>query len=418
MLLLITCWLQLSAEFVIDTRNAKLFNEKILYNYYEDQVMERLRNMNTIVSLSTDEDVMDQVKRYVLNDRNGSKSILNRGELYFPLIERILFDYDLPFQLRNLAALESALNPKAHSYAGAAGLWQLMPETARNQGLRLNKNIDERLDPVASTKAAAIYLKKLYEMFGDWNLVLASYNCGEYKVKSLLEEHNTKEYSVIKKYLPRQTQLFIPTFLGVSYMLEYYGEHNLIPEESISSQDYITFVKIDKGINLNKLYKETRIEKELFQTLNPALKQNQITANESGYYVGLPDSIMVDFVEYYMNLHKDKVEITNEVETVYGKLITEIISFSRPFQPEPEQVKKQKHDEIQYNSTDYADITEVPETKVDNIKNYQYHVLRSGESIQDVANLYNNLSLDQLMSWNKLVENSDIKAGIFLIVKK
>lgn len=405
------------AEYSISEFKSRHYNERILYNYYEDQVIERLQGMNTIVSKEIDEDVLDQVRRYVLNDRNGSKTILNRGELYFPLIERILFDNNLPFQLRSLAALESALNPKASSYAGAAGLWQLMPETARNYGLRLNKNIDERLDPVSSTKAAVNYLKNLYEMFGDWTLVLAAYNCGENKIKNLLEEHNTSDYNLIKKYLPRQTQLFIPTFLGVSYMLEFYGEHNLIPEDGQFGQDHLTYVKLDRPMALNKLFKETRINKEVFQTFNPSLKQNEVSHSENGYYISLPDSLMVDLVEYYLTIHKDKVEISHEVESAYGMLISEIITFSRPLEPTPAKVQKEEHERIHYNSTSYADISKVPATRVEDFNNYHYHILRSGESLLDLTHLYENVSLDDLMDWNHITENDNIPVGKVLVIK-
>ena len=314
------------AECSINANNFNILNEKILFNYYEEEIIDRLRGMYTIVAISMNEDVLSQVKRYVVNDRSGSKSILYNADLYFPLIERLLFDNDLPFQLKNLAALESALNPKAISYAGAAGLWQLMPETARNLGLRVNKNIDERLDPVASTKAAISYLKKLYTMFGDWSLVLAAYNCGENKVQNLLEDNNAKDFESIKRFLPKQTQLFVPTFIGVSYMLEYYGEHDLTPSIEDMPKSYLTYVKIDKSVNLNNLYKQTLINKDLFKLYNPAFKYNEISKSDDGIYISLPDSMMVEFVDYYIKLNGAKVDTASILESANGKLIIELIS--------------------------------------------------------------------------------------------
>ncbi|MCC6814796.1 MAG: transglycosylase SLT domain-containing protein [Saprospiraceae bacterium] len=417
-ILLITCVFYTRAEKAIDYFNSAFFSEKILYNYYEDVVIDRINGMNTIVDHNTDSDVLDQVKRYIINDRNGSRSILKNGEVYFPLIEKILQENNLPSQLRNLAALESALNPRAQSYAGAAGLWQLMPETGRNNGLIVNKTIDERLDPVASTKAAAIYLNKLFELFGDWNLVLAAYNCGEYKIKNLLEENNTNSYHVIKKFLPKQTQLFIPTFLGVSYMLEYYNEHNILPVESDVYLENITFIKIDRAVNLGKLFKKTHITKELFRTYNASIKQNTISPLNKGLYIGLPDSMMVSFVEYYLEAHKEKVDIDNNQESLYRKLISEVISFSRPFQPPPPEVKFKRQATVDYKSLDYANIKDKPVANVENFKNYQYHLVRIGESLSEIANLYTNVGLNDLMEWNQLTENDEIRPGRVVLIKK
>ena len=406
------------AECSINANNFNILNEKILFNYYEEEIIDRLRGMYTIVAISMNEDVLSQVKRYVVNDRSGSKSILYNADLYFPLIERLLFDNDLPFQLKNLAALESALNPKAISYAGAAGLWQLMPETARNLGLRVNKNIDERLDPVASTKAAISYLKKLYTMFGDWSLVLAAYNCGENKVQNLLEDNNAKDFESIKRFLPKQTQLFVPTFIGVSYMLEYYGEHDLTPSIEDMPKSYLTYVKIDKSVNLNNLYKQTLINKDLFKLYNPAFKYNEISKSDDGIYISLPDSMMVEFVDYYIKLNGAKVDTASILESANGKLILELISFSRPFINSPEEVSDSRVESIKYDLLDYAEVKDLPKTKTEWIRNYQYYILKTGESLLDVTAYYDGLTLEELMEWNNINDKDIIPTGTALIIKR
>lgn len=406
----------LRAEYAVNPSESSSINDKVLFNYYETEVLDRLKNLNTIVDFQTNEDVMDQVRRYVVVDRNGSKSILDRSNLYFPLIERLLFDNNLPSQLKSLAALESALNPDAHSYAGAAGLWQLMPETARELGLKVNKSIDERLDPVASSKAAINYIKKLYEMFGDWSLVLAAYNCGEYKIKALVEEKNSKDFNFLKSFLPRQTQLFIPTFIGVSYMLEYYTEHNLIPSELELPNSYLTYVKIDRPINLNKLYKETKINKELFKSYNPSFKSSEIGKSSGGVYVTLPDSMMVEFVDYYLNKYSNTVDTSHMVESVQGQLLLELISFSRPEITAAEKIEPAETPVIEYNSQDYTQVKETPTVTSESIKNYQYHILHTGESLSDVAQQYN-LAIEDLMKWNKLDYNDNLMAGSVITIR-
>ncbi|MEO6191136.1 MAG: lytic transglycosylase domain-containing protein [Saprospiraceae bacterium] len=406
------------AECSIKSYNFNDFNEKILFNYYEEEIIDRLRGMYTIVAITMDEDVLSQVKRFVVNDRSGSKSILYNADLYFPLIERLLFDNDLPYQLKNLAALESALNPKAVSYAGAAGLWQLMPETAKNLGLRVNKNIDERLDPVASTKAAISYLKKLYTMFGDWSLVLAAYNCGENKVQNLLEDNKTTDFESIKRFLPKQTQLFVPTFIGVSYMLEYYGEHDLTPSIEDMPTSYLTYVKIDKSVNLNNLYKQTLINKDLFKLYNPAFKYNEISKSDDGIYISLPDSMMVEFVDYYINLYHAKVDTATIVGSANGNLILDLISFSRPFINSPEKVSDSKVESIKYDLLDYAEVKDVPKTNTEWIRNYQYYILKTGESLLDVTAYYDGLTLEDLMEWNNISDKDIVATGTPLIVKR
>ncbi len=406
------------AEFAIELLNASLLHEKIFFNYYEEEIIERLRNMSSIVSTKADEDVISQVKRYIVNDRSGSKSILYRGELYFPLIERLLFDNNLPFQLKNLAALESALNPRACSYAGAAGLWQLMPETARRLGLKVNKYVDERLDPVSSTKAAINYLKKLYLQFEDWSLVLAAYNCGENKIQSLLEETGSKDFGSIKKYLPRQTQLFVPTFVGVSYLLEYYTEHDLVPEESDLPNSILTYVKIDKGINLSKMFKSTQIDKDIFKLFNPSFKQNDIKAFQEGVYVSLPDSMMVEFVDYYLKLHGSHVDTAGIVESPENNLILELISFARPNIESPEYIADKETSSIVYNPQDYSTVKDVPTPKTEQTKNYEYYILKTGESLADVSEKYKDISLEDLMNWNEIGENDVLVTGTVLIIKQ
>ncbi|MEP7195252.1 MAG: transglycosylase SLT domain-containing protein [Saprospiraceae bacterium] len=405
------------AEFSINSTNAGSINEKVLFNYYEEEIIVRLKGMSTIVDMSMDDDVLGQVKRYVVSDRSGSKSILIRAELYFPLIEKLLFDNNLPFQLKNLAALESALNPKACSYAGAAGLWQLMPETARRNGLKINKYIDERLDPVASTLAAINYLKKLYSIFGDWSLVLAAYNCGENKILSLMDETGSNDFATIKKFLPRQTQLFVPTFIGVSYMLEFYGQHDLNPESANLPSQYLTFVKIDRPVNLKKLFKESAVDKEIFRLYNPSVKQTEINKNENGIYINLPDSMMVDFVDYYLNLYKKDVVVNNIAESVQDNLIRELISFSRPFIDRPEEISVVQPENIEYNSLEFAKVDDVPEPVVEWSSDKEYYTLKTGESLTDVASFYDKISVKDLMEWNNISENDILSVGTVLTIK-
>lgn len=168
--------------------------------FYEEEVRSRLESMDCLVSLRIEEDVLDQVKRFVGRNKAATLEILKRTENYFPLIDRIFTENNLPTDLKYLTIVESALQLDAKSYVGAAGIWQLMPATARILKLRVDAKVDQRLDPVLATQAAALYFKNLYAMFNDWSLVIAAYNCGEYKVKDLLESSKATDFGELKSF--------------------------------------------------------------------------------------------------------------------------------------------------------------------------------------------------------------------------
>jgi len=407
-----------AAEYAISPHQVFAFHEKILFNYYEEEVTERLRSMNTIVEVTPDEDVLSQVKRFVVQDRGSSKSILYRSRLYFPMMDRLLFDEDMPFQLKNLAVLESALNPEARSYAGAAGMWQLMPETARSLGLHVGKNLDERLDPVASTRAALTYLKKLYAIFNDWTLVLAAYNCGENKILSIQQETGLKKFEDIKKFLPKQTQLFIPTFIGASYLMEYYGEHDLQPSEEELPTQYLTYVRFDRKVSLTKLFKESGVSKEVFSAFNPSIRSAVIDPGKDGVYLCLPDSMMVEFVDYYLRANRGEVDTAGVVEAADHSLILELITFSRPEIPQPDEVEAARDSRIEYAASDNAKVREVPDIRTERKSDELVHVLKTGESLSDVADQYPSVTVEQLMAWNSIQESDPLLPGRPLAIRR
>ena len=273
-------------------------------NYYEEEVRSRLENMECLVTPRIDDDVLSQVRRFVDRDKLSTLEILKRTQNYFPLIDKIFTEYNLPVELKYITIVESSLLLDVKSNVGAAGIWQFMPATARLLKLTVNDKLDQRLDPVLSTHAAARYFQMLYEMFGDWSLAISAYNCGEYKIKEIIENTKAKDYWGIKEYLPRQTQLFVPAFIGASYMMQFYVEHNISTELELMENEKITFVKIHKEVNLKDLFKKTGIDKEVFKSLNPSYKKWMIPSLNTGSYVSLPDSLMVEFVDYYMFKNK------------------------------------------------------------------------------------------------------------------
>lgn len=409
----------LRAAAVLGPIEARLLRDKIVFNYSEEDIIDRLKSMYSIVDVTLDQDVIDQVKRFVLSDRTFSKRILHRLQLYFPLIERTLQESNLPGDLKYIAAIESGLNPAARSGVGAAGLWQFMPATARNRGLRVDDKLDQRFDPVTATKAAASYFSSLYQMFGDWTLVLAAYNCGENKVLDAIEKSGSKNFWEVRKFLPRQTQLFVPSYIGLSYMIRYSELHNLYPDSSPENKDLLTFIKIDKELNVEKMLKATKIDRALFKSLNPGLRKSIMPKSVKGHYLTLPDSLAVSFVDYYSKIKsQNKTPEETNVKLLPGGII-ELISFSRPQVQSPEPVEVPTVEPIAYNGMDYTDIQSLPSLKADSPKNYILHIVRTKESLSDIADQYENVSVADLMAWNQIEPDAQhIRKGSVLRIRQ
>jgi membrane-bound lytic murein transglycosylase D len=328
-----------------------------------------------------------------------------------------LVENNLPAEIKYIAAIESTLNPSAKSYMGAAGLWQLMPGTAKIRGLKIDDKIDQRLDPVNSTLAAIKYFKALYGMFGDWSLVMAAYNCGENKVLEAIEKSGSRDFWTIRKNLPRQTQLFVPAFIGVNYMMQYFSEHNLFPGEEEYSSNLVTFVKINKEVNILKLLKKTSISKELFRFLNPSFRKNSIPKSESGHYVCLPDSQMIEFVEFYKNEYYPKMDSLDLANVSIPGNLLDLISFTRPFILEPNPIENLEPPGMIYNSMDYADVKEQPTLKVESLKNCSYHLVKTGESLVEIAGQYANITVQDLITWNSISDDDEIPNGTVLLIR-
>jgi len=387
--------------------------------FIEEEIKIRLESMSCLVKPIIDVDVLDQVKRFVFVDKASSRKILSRRELYFPLIDKLLLENNLPTELKFLTAIESAINPGVKSYAGAAGLWQFMPSTAKLRGLRVDDKVDERLDPVKSTLAAIDYLKSLYGLFGDWALVFAAYNCGENKILDLIEKNGTRDFWTLRKDLPRQTQLFVPAFIGVSYLMHFYGEHELIPSLEDINIEPLTYARIFKEIDFKKMYKSTGLDKEIFETYNPAFKKNSIPARENGLYVNLPDSLMVLFVDYYLNeLDEKKSNISTDSTMIDEEVRIDIITFNRPYQFLPEDIEEFKAQELDHVFLQDASINKVPQSISEKVKDYVYHIVSTRETLSNIVDQYNGLTKANLMDWNGLGENKILRPGTVLIIKK
>ena len=263
--------------------------------YTPDSVYIRMLNrMPSAMRFSYNPLVREAIELYLFKRRGLLSSMLSLGDLYFPEIEMALDKSGLPMELRYLVIVESALNPKAISPAGAAGLWQLMLPTGKVYGLTVNSLVDERMDPVKSTAAACRFLKDLYRIYGDWWLVLAAYNCGPGNVSRALKRAGTERPNFwdIYRYLPNETRRYIPLFIGAYFAMHYHREYGIFPRQvgRPLATDYYT---ADHRVSFDRISEITGVSTELISTFNPQFRRGIIPGNNTPYPVRLPLSAIL-----------------------------------------------------------------------------------------------------------------------------
>ncbi len=265
------------------------------------EIIKRIQNLNTIIDVRVTAEVTEQISALVDVRRRESETILGRTSLYFPIIENAIREKNLPDELKYIAVIESSLIPYSESHKGAAGIWQFMKGTAEIYGLRIDKHVDERKDIIKATDKALDYLKLLYEIYGNWTLAFTAYNCGSGNLnKAIRKANGSNDYWEIQKYLPRETQKYIPKFIAVSYLMNYYYAHDLQPIEPSDDLKYATSVRVFDKVDFKKIVKEFEIDIELVKILNPMYRKGYIPASKSGeYYLTLPKQTMMVYMDKY-----------------------------------------------------------------------------------------------------------------------
>lgn len=221
---------------------------------YEKEVyVDRLKRLPNVMEMPYNEIVQKFIDRYTGRLRRSVSYMLGASNFYMPIFEDALEAYGVPLELKYLPVIESALNPKATSRVGAAGLWQFMPSTGKQYGLEINSLVDERRDPVKSSYAAARYLRDLYRIYGDWSLVIAAYNCGPENVRKAIQRSNGEaDYWKIYPYLPRETKGYVPAFIAANYVMTYYCDHNICPMRTTLPAKTDT-VQVSRDVHLSRL---------------------------------------------------------------------------------------------------------------------------------------------------------------------
>ncbi|APD06303.1 membrane-bound lytic murein transglycosylase D [Flavobacteriaceae bacterium UJ101] len=458
----------------VNSQWSERLNQTLLYNDYAsnnadviktiDPVLlkNRLEKLNneTPLDIEYNEVVQAYVQKYLKMGPWMGK-VMGLAEYYFPLFEDKLAKYNIPLEIKYLAIVESTLNPRAGSHKGAIGLWQFIHSTGKMYDLEINSYVDERMDPLKSTEAACQYLERHYKIYGDWDLVLAAYNSGAGNVnKAIKRSGGYKNYWNIRRYLPRETQGYIPSFIAMTYLFEYAKEHNLKPSRLDVSFYETDTVLVKNKLSFSNVSKFTGVPYEKIEFLNPQYKNDYIPRKSGKQYaLRLPQSDISKFVGqenyiYSMTAQAERakeqpieksspkkeeagtftlveVERTHQVkenETMamianqYGVGISDIIAWNdlsgatvSPGQELTLRTKIKKYKEtpkVVENSTSSKATTPTVKKKATSTKpkgKKQYYTVKKGDILAKIATKYG-VSQSNIKSWNKL-KSSNLYAG-------
>ena len=291
-----------------DSESFDMDSVKFESNVPDQVYIERIEKMNSFITLPYNEVVRNYIILYSEKMPTKMSHILGLCNYYMPIFQEVLNKYNLPEELKAMAVIESALNPVAVSRAGAKGMWQFMYSTAKMYGLHIDSFVDERLDPFKSADAAARYLEDAYEIFGDWNLAIASYNCGAGNVnKAIRRSGGKRAFWDIYPYLPRETRGYVPAFVGALYAMTYYKEHGIKPE-AIEMPIRVDTFKINKMMHLKQVSELVGIPLEEVKNLNPQYTHDVVPGNSREYLLRLPYTYTNSFIANEDSLYTYKAD--------------------------------------------------------------------------------------------------------------
>jgi membrane-bound lytic murein transglycosylase D len=270
----------------------------------------RLSKINSIISLPFNNIIRNHIEVYTIRQREKFCAVLGLKDYYFPMIEDVFDSYGLPAEFKYMAVIESALNPNSvNRRSGAAGMWQFMYSTGRMYGLTINSVVDERKDPVKATHAAARYIKDLYEIYKDWVLVIAAYDCGPGNVnKAIKRSGNKKDYWEIYYRLPKETRGYIPQYIAAAYAVNYYAEHNLQPLP-LNIPVATDTIMVNKDIHLAQISEVMNIPLGELQALNPQYRTGFVPGSSKPQTLTLPMNHLGDFIDLNDTIRQYKSDV-------------------------------------------------------------------------------------------------------------
>lgn len=325
--------MMLEVDSLLNLYNARNYLQEENCNYRDvnpefprETYIERLQRIPSIMEMPYNEVVRMFIDRYAVKLRRSVGYMLGASNFYMPIFEQALETYNLPLELKYLPVIESALSPKATSRVGAAGLWQFMLATGKQYGLEVTSLVDERRDPIKSSDAAARYLRDLFRIYHDWSLVIAAYNCGPENInKAIHRAGGEKDYWTIYKYLPRETQGYVPAFIAANYIMTYYCDHNICPMRTQLPLQTDT-IMVDEDVHFQQICGVTGISIEELRSLNPQYRKDIVNGNTKPSVIRMPQNYINAFIDNedsVYNYEADKyltkraeVEVTMNDQTV------------------------------------------------------------------------------------------------------
>lgn len=399
------------------------------------------------------------IKSYLKHRRRYYPNLMAKAAYYFPMFERYLDQYDIPLEMKYLAIVESALNPRAKSRVGATGLWQFMYQTGVQYKLRISSYVDERQDPIKATIAACEYLSDLYRIFGDWDLALAAYNSGPGNVsKAIRRSGGYKNYWNIRPFLPRETAGYVPAFYATMYLFEYAEEHNLVGNEPKIRHFATDSILIKRTVSFDQIAEKTGVDAELLTFLNPSYKLDIIPyIKEKEYKLVLPRASAAGFLqtekELYALADEDDAkrekplpkyfemdqrvryrvrsgDYLGKIAKRFGVRVSDVKKWNRlrnnrlkigqrlTIYPKRLRVTKQELEKTK------KEIAKTKKTKKKNAPKskqkgeYTVYVVQKGDSLWTIAKKFPKVSTEDIKKWNNIWSPKSIKPGTKLKIYK
>lgn len=365
--------------------------------YDREVYKERLSRMPTVIEMPYNDVVQKFIDRYSGRLRRSVSVMLGTQNFYMPIFEEALESYGLPLELKYLPVIESALNPNAVSRVGATGLWQFMLSTGKHYGLEVNSLVDERRDPVRASYAAAHYLRDLYKIFGDWNLVIAAYNCGPETInRAIHRSKGERDYWRIYPYLPKETRGYVPAFIAANYIMTYYCEHNICPMRADLPVKTDT-VMVNRDVHFEQVAKVLGMDVEQVKQLNPQYRRNVVNGGTKPSPLRLPVAMVGNFIDNEDSVyayHPDEL-LTKRQEVAVND---DVPTFSRHSSSRSNRHAKSSRDRKSRRSKGNSSVT-----------------IRQGDTLSEIARR-NGTTVSKLKKLNK-ISGSNIRAGKKLRVK-
>ena len=422
------------------------------------EVRQRLDELKGKVDLKYNAAVEKNIRHYLNRRKKSISDVIGRSQLYFPIFEHYLQVNNMPDELKYLSIVESALNPKAKSPVGASGLWQFMKGTGYLYGLKVDSYIDERNDPIKASEAAFRYLRDLHKRYDDWTLAIAAYNCGPGRVNRAIRQARTMDFWKLRKYLPSETRNYVPAFIAVTYVMNYYESHGIEiqpAKEKFSNFSTITLFDSKSFYDISKV---SDVDFNLIEKLNPAYKRKYIPKATYGNYLTLPiigmeklkDKMRQDLLRKYyksnsasynefMNIPENMIQSTYIVQK--GESIEYIAKLLKCTKEELADWNKLESlsifngqeltvyfpktqlsknimtlaDEEEELETSEATDSALPETTEEKIT--VYHTMEEGQTLGEISELYADVTLSEIIRKNKLFGEITLKPGDKIKIK-